>query len=177
MSYDEYSDLFDKAQKNDTKYVAFVFDIKGSKKMSDDDRYIAQIKTFETIDLMTKKLKLLEKAYNRQILVRDDKLLPVLDSIRKNTGETVMTNPAFKMGDCFAFFCYNHSISEDLFKKLFIRCTKEVDNKCPYHFACGKFETLDYAEGGGRYYIGYIMEQLSKGSAKDNSEIINENVL
>ena len=172
MSYDEYKDLFDKAQQKDTKYVAFVFDIKGSKKLPDKERYIAQIKTYETINLLTKKLKMIEKVYNKQILI-EDPLLPIIDDIKKRPKHTILSNPCFINGDCFAFFCYNHSISTDLFKGLFNLCAEQVDNKYAYHFATGKFETLDYGKGSKEYYAGYIIQQLTEGKKfEQNDELI-----
>ena len=58
MSYEEYNDLFIKAQQNDNaKYIAFVFDIKSSKLMDKRTRKSAQLKTFNTINLMIKYIK------------------------------------------------------------------------------------------------------------------------
>ena len=174
MSYDEYSDLFEKAQSKDTKYVAYVFDIKNSKGYSNKERYIVQMKTFETINMVTKRIKLIEKIAGKKILI-DEPLMKVTDDIFKKVERPALPNPCFTQGDCFAFFCYNHTMSDKKMKHIFEVCAKKCDNNYPYHFASGKFETLDYVKGAKEYYAGYILEQISKKVMKDHKdEIVNE---
>ena len=122
MSYEEYNDLFIKAQQNDNaKYIAFVFDIKSSKLMDKRTRKSAQLKTFNTINLMIKYIKTLEVECKNKILINE---LPVLttDNVTKPRNEMLsyLNNPCVVFGDSFAFYCYNNSIKTRDFIDIFM---------------------------------------------------------
>lgn len=169
MSYFEYDDLYLKAQKRNAKFIAFVFDIKNSKSMDKNTRYIAQIKTIETIDLMIKKTNELENNTNKKILINESPVQK-LDNIINMKDKTYMylNNPCILFGDSFCFYCYNNSISVNDFKILFKKCCEKCKNNTKYHFNYGKFETLKYEEANEKYYIGYIVEKLSKEKIEEN---------
>ena len=173
MSYNEYTDLFIKAQKNNSPYLAFVFDIKNSKYYSDGERFVVQEKTFKTINMVTEKIKLLEKLTNKKILIKEP-LMTIVDDI-KNCSDCfpILPNPWFSSGDAFAFFCYNHTITKEQFKKIFVVCAKKCENNYPYHFTTAKFETLDYLEASKKYYAGYVIPQCTEKKHKNKGNIIN----
>lgn len=171
MSYEEYNDLFLKAQKNkNAKYIAFVFDIKSSKLMDNLTRLNAQLKTFDTIDLMIEKLNKLEEKENRKILI-DETPVQKIDNILnlKNNTFSFLNNPCVISGDSFAFYCYNNSIEIEQFKEIFLKAAKICKNTTKYHFSYGNFETLNYNESNEKYYIGYIVDKLSKEKSKEEN--------
>ena len=164
MSYEEYNDLFLKAQKNESAgYVAFVLDIKNSKMMSNKRRYSSQLKSFNTMNLMIKYLNFLENKTKTKILVDD---LPVIktNNITKPKSKMInfLNNTCVVFGDSFAFYCYNGAITSEEFKNIFKYCAKICNNDIKYHLNYGKFETLYYNEANEKYYLGYALEKLSK---------------
>jgi len=172
MSYEEYNDLFLKAQKNEhAKYIAFVLDIKSSKLMDKKTRERAQLKSFNTLNLMIKQFNLLEKKLNKKILVDE---LPVLkvENITKIKSKIInfLNNPCVVFGDSFAFYCYNDIIMKEDFENIFKQCAKVCNNNTKYHINIGKFETLYYNEANEKYYIGYAVEKLCK--EKNDKEFI-----
>ena len=171
MSYEEYNDLYLKAQRSDAKFIAFVLDIKESREMDNKTRYNAQIKTFETLNLLIESINLLEQKNNVKILVND---LPV-KRVKKITevnssGFAYLNNPCVVFGDSFAFYCYNNALEEKQFRALLKNCAKVCNNETQYHFNSAKFETLNYEEGNNKYYLGYAIEKLCKD--KKNEEVI-----
>ncbi|MBE5745937.1 MAG: hypothetical protein E7359_01430 [Clostridiales bacterium] len=164
MSYFEYDDLYLKAQQNkNAKYIAFCFDISNSKLMESRERLTAQIKSFETIDLVIKCLNKLEDKENKKILL-DEKPVQKVESIIKTKDKTFsyLNNPCVLFGDSFVFYCYNKSISPEDFLKIFQACCNQARNKTKYHFNLGHFETLNYEDANKQYYIGYIAEKIAK---------------
>lgn len=164
MSYFEYDDLYLKAQQNkNAKYIAFCFDIRNSKLMGSNERLTAQIKSFETIDLVIQCLNQLEEKENKKILL-DEKPVQKLNNILKTKDKTYsyLNNPCVLFGDSFVFYCYNNSITPDDFLKIFQACCNEARNKTKYHFNLGVFETLNYNEANNEYYIGYLVEKIAK---------------
>ena len=170
MSYDEYNDLYRNAQASDTKYIAFVLDIKESKKMDSEERYNAQIKSFETFNLLIKTINYLEKKNNIKILVDDFPVQRVKQITEiNNNGFAYLNNPCVVFGDSFGFYCYNNTINSKQFKAIFSSCAKICNNQTKYHFKSAKFETLKYEDGAKKYYLGYAIEKLCKD--KNNEEV------
>jgi len=174
MSYEEYNDLFAKAQKNKkAEYLAFIFDIKNSKLMDKKTRRLAQIKSFNTFNLMIKYFKVLEEKSETKILVEDLPVLKVNNITKpKNKFLNYLNNPCVAFGDSFAFYCYNGAISSREFENIFKYCARICNNKTEYHITFGKFETLSYNEANSKYYIGYIVEKLAKDKTKIEEDIL-----
>ena len=181
MSYDEYRDLFIKAQNNsNAPYMCFSFDLKNSKNMDNNERYLAQKLTFETINLFTKKILDLQKQENRNILLKNDEIkicknMPV-DRI-KLVDITYYSNPCFTAGDSFHYYTYNNSITEEEFISLFKESLFENSNYFTYHFASGKFETTNSGERNKKYYVGYIICELTDNKSNRKYDITIDNEL
>lgn len=177
MSYEEYRDLFIKAQNNNSApYKCFSFDIKNSKTLNSDERYLAQIATFNTINTLTQKLLKLEKEQNRKILLidRNIKIAKIITNDML-PDKIYYSNPCFISGDSFHFYTYNNSISDEEFLNLFIEALKEENNYHTYHFASGKFETTNYSEANKKYYVGYIIAELTNNKNNRKQDISLQN--
>ena len=177
MSYEEYRDLFVKAQNNNSApYKCFSFDMKNSKTMNSDERYLAQIATFNTINNLTKKLLDIETQNKNKILLTNNEIKIVKNiPIRNNINTIYYSNPCFTAGDSFHFYTYNNSISDEEFLNLFIEALKEENNYHTYHFASGNFETTNYSEANKKYYVGYIIAELTNNKNNRKQDISLEN--
>lgn len=170
MSYEEYDDLFLKAQQNENaEYTAFILDIKNSRLMNNKTRKSAQLKTFNTLNLMVKYFKVLEEKTNEKILIDEIPVFKVKNITKpKITMLNYLNNPCVVFGDSFAFYCYDNTINKEKFINIFKYCARICNNNIKYHFSSAKFETLYYNEANEKYYIGYVVEKLSK--EKNNLE-------
>ena len=159
MSYTEYKEEFEKAQKNkNAPYKMFVFDLHGSKKMSENKRYKSQIKSIKTLQLLAKKLQEIETKTNKKILLYDENVKLNIDLSLPNPNTT---NPCVCGGDAFVISILADAISEEDIIKLFLQCAKELKNKYTYNLSIGKFETTDYILATEKCYIGYCLAELT----------------
>lgn len=162
MSYTEYYDLFVNAQQNkDAKYKCFVFDLVGSKTMSEIERYDAQVKSIHTLNALAQDLKFLGLKLGKRILLDEGPVSHVVNVANpKNKLFAFLNNPAIVNGDCFVLYCNNCIKTEDI-KKIFLKECKNNNNQYEYNFVEGNFETLDVNERDKKYWIGYVAQQLS----------------
>ena len=163
MSYTEFKKLYLKAQKNkNAKYQCVVFDLVGSKKMTELERFDAQVKSIKTFNEMLKQLKVAEFLASKPILL-DKKPVSVVKDISKPKNNILMylNNPVILNGDCFVFYLYNNAISINELKSLFYLSAEKTGNKYEYNFAQANFETLDATKQNKKYWIGHVAQQLS----------------
>lgn len=162
MSYTEYKDLFEKAQKNpNAKYKCVVFDLVGSKKMSEKERYLAQVKSIHTFNDLAKQLRLLQFIIEEKLLVNEEPVSLVKNITEpKNNLMPFLSNPAILNGDCFVFYLQNNTIGMDDIKKMFMYAAEKCNNEYAYNISSGQFETLDVNERNEKYWIGYVAQQL-----------------
>ena len=168
MSYTEYKDLFLKAQQNkNAEYKAVVFDLVGSKKMSKEERYDAQVKSIKTFNYMLRDLWAVERIVGQKILL-NEKPVKIVNNIAKPNNEqfAYLSNPTILCGDCFVFYFKNDLIEAEDVKKLFMESAEKVKNTYAYNFAEGNFETLDINEQGKKYWIGHVAQQLSNNKTE-----------
>lgn len=161
MAYEEYRDLFIKAQKNpDAPYKCFSFDFKNSTTLNN---YEVRELTFNTINTLTQKLLKLEKEQSRKILLIDSniKIAKIIPNDMYKNNMIYHSNPCFTSGDSFHYYTYNNSITEEEFISLFKESLLENSNHFIYHFASGKFETTNSGERNKKYYVGYIICELT----------------
>lgn len=163
MSYTEYLDLFKKAQKNENaEYKAVVFDLADSKKMSDQERYDAQLKSIKTFNNMLRDLWAIEKIIGTKLLLNEKPVKQVNNIAKPNNPQfAYLSNPTILNGDSFVFYFKNDIIELDDIKNLFLQNAERTKNTYCYHIAEGKFETLDINEQGKKYWIGHVAQQLS----------------
>lgn len=178
MSYDEYRDLFLKAQKNDlAPYKMFVLDIKGCRFLGSEG-LVAQRKTMETINLMVQKILQIEKINGYEILVKDNGFIfkESLFQSPDTSVDALLNNPVILLGDAFHFSTYKDSITDDEFINLFQYAAKKLDNKYTYHFFSGNFETINYKESLEKYYIGYCAAELSENKRNVKFDISKDRI-
>ena len=158
MSYSEYKEEFIKAQGNtDAPYRMFVFDIKDSKKMDRTTRCDAQIKSIDTLRMLTSVLLGLEQDTGRYILARDERIKINKDI---NLVSPILSNPCVNAGDSFVLSIFSYSLTDKEVANLFAKCAKEVGNGYAYSLSIGNFETTDYALATEKCFIGHCMAQL-----------------
>ena len=162
MSYTEYKDLFEKAQKNpNAKYKCVIFDLVGSKQMSASERYEAQVKSIDTFNDLLKQLKNLQFFVEEKLLVNEGPVCLVKNiADPKDNLKPFLSNPAILRGDCFVFYLQNNTVEMDDIKKMFKYSAEKFNNTFAYHICSGQFETLDVNERNEKYWIGYVSEQL-----------------
>lgn len=165
MSYTEYFDLFNKAQKKECPYRAFTFDIKNSKTNGYD-----VFKFHNLISLLYKKLENYENQTNKKVVLNNK--FNNLNIYRKDSNN-LLNNPMI-LGDMFTVFVHNGSISESKMIELFVMCLNELNIDYKFHFMTGKYETDHYELGNKKLYKGYVPAILEHFS-KSNEIIIDKN--
>lgn len=168
MSSFEYNDLFCKCQSFGI-YHMFTFDIKGSKKMTFEERNIAEIKLVKLMLMMYNTLLEEEKKLNKKILVFEENFSYFGETRVNDFG---MKQEPFLYGDMFGFTVYRDSISNDeiinFLKKLM--CFLEIDF-C-FHCADGYYETNDWTEANTKYFRGYCIDLLSNLHKPINEKVV-----
>lgn len=166
MSYDEYNDLYLKAQYNEfAPYRCISFDLVNSKRYDCETSYEQHILMRKTLNDVVCKIQDIEHRESVKILVSDERIkLACKDNTSSNYAYEV--NPCIVAGDFFAFYIYNKLISERDFLDIFIECAKSNKIYFAYHYQSAKFETTDYTLGNTKYYLGYCVGYLehNKGS-------------
>lgn len=170
MSYEEYNDLFVKAQKNKkAPFVCFSLDLVNSKSLSDKQALKQQQDMIQTMKDMVEYIKLCELKTNTKILLNNQNV-----KINKNIvgGNSVAyyNNPCILSGDFYAFYVYNNTILQKDFINLFLHFAKANNISYDYHFQSAKFETTEYRCGNQKYYLGYCVGYLQHNK---NGKIIS----
>jgi hypothetical protein len=134
MSWEEYSDMFDKAQSTG-KYKCFIFDMKNSRSGYNVNKVEELVAKF--------KEKIKPEAIHK---------LPKYD------------NPFRVLGDLIVLVIYRDSLSDEEVYDAFKKSKYEVglDREC--HYFSGYYETDNWAEGGELYYFGYCVQELEHRS-------------
>lgn len=139
MSYVEYKDMFDKAQKHG-KYQMFIIDLANSKKLSTEDLKDAEITMREKFDKIA---NYIEKKYG---------------ILHINNHPLFNNNKYFVLGDLCGI-CVE-SGSSKMIEKIIKKEFKNFDYK--YHFETGFYDTDDWAKGNTLYYFGYCIQELER---------------
>lgn len=142
MSYFEYTDMFDACQ-DSGKYHMFIVDIKNSKDLDIRD----------SLGLRT---AIMNKIVDVVCTLKRDDMLHV------NTHPLYNRDGYFIFGDLFGFVV--KSGCEQRTRK--IMQSKFTTLASQLHFADGKYETDDWAQGAKEYYFGYCIQELEKRAKK-----------
>lgn len=150
MSWEEYNDMFDDAQKRG-RYRVFVFDVKNSKKLGYDLDKITQL-----IDQVCKKIQKIEAKESKKIIY-----MP----------EYLKLRYIHVLGDMFSLTVYNDSISPEVVYKLFKKEKQRLGITTKFHFDDGVYETNSWCLGKYLYYRDYCI-QLLESRSKSKKETI-----
>lgn len=170
MSTIEYNDLFLKCQKTG-KYHVFCFDIVGSKNMSDETRFDAQIKIIKLILMVYEKIKTKQMQENKKILVFEDGFTKLWEKRLNSFG---YKQEPFIYGDVIGLTVYRDTITNDEIINIFNKCKKSLDIDFNFHIADGYYETNDYVEGKDKYFRGYCIDLLSNLHKPYNKQVRKE---
>ena len=161
MSYEEYNDLFVKAQKNkDAPFVCFSLDLVNSRNLSNKQAFKQQQAMIQTMKDIVEYIKMYEIKTNTKILLNDKNVKINKNVIGGSKDVTYYNNPCILSGDFYAFYVYNNTISQNDFINLFLHFAKANNINYDYHFQSAKFETTDYICGNEKYYLGYCVGYL-----------------
>ena len=131
MSWDEYSDMFDKAQENG-QYKCYVFDMKDSKKGYDR----VKLEIFIT---------LFKNNLNKWVI---------------HSTSNYPEIPCIVSGDIILLLTKRDSIAEEEVYTAFKLAKEMSDINKQFHFICGYYETDDWVKGDKEYYLGYCIQEL-----------------
>ena len=167
MSTFEYNDLYLKCQ--DTgKYHMFVFDIVESKKMSKQERIIAQNKMIKLMTRIYKTIEKIQETTNRKILVFEEDFV-TYESGKDFKGFGLKIEP-FLFADTFGFTIYRDSLDKDVIYYIYEYFKKSLDIDFEFHVQNGSYETNDFVEGIYKYFRGYCIDILSNLHKKETIE-------
>lgn len=163
MSYDEYNDLYAKAQKNqNAPYVCFSLDLVGCKKLDGEQFCKQQDRMIQTMKDIVAYIKRYEQKTNTKILLCDKNVKISVDIIDSISPVTYYNNPCILSGDFYALYVYNNTVTEKTFENLFLHFAKKNNLNFDYHFQSAKFEATDYKDGNKKYYLGYCVGYLER---------------
>lgn len=157
MSWYDYNDMFDKAQR-EGKYHLFVFDLKGSRKAGHYQPYISLLLYGSYFAI-----KNLEKERNIKILHTN----PIFN--KGDRGD--LLEPFFFSGDLFGFTIIRGTLTEGEVYNLFKIVKDELNIKYEFHYDNGFYETDNYIEGNNKYFRGYCMQYLEH-RAKNRKDVL-----
>lgn len=164
MSTFEYNDLYLKCQ--DTgKYHMFVFDIVESKKMSKEERVIAQSKMIKLMTRIYKTIEKIQETTNRKILVFEEDFV-TYESGKDFKGFGLKIEP-FLFADTFGFTIYRDSLDKNIIYYIYEYFKKSLDIDFEFHVQNGYYETNDFVEGRYKYFRGYCIDILSNLHKKE----------
>ena len=150
MSTDEYNNMFLKCQNNGL-YHMFAFDLKNSKSMSDEQRYIAEKKLYTILLNVYTYLQELEKKTGQKIVLEKEKL----------EGEAWLNREPYFIGDAGEITIYRDSISNDDFITIFNEFKRREDFSYELHMSDGYYETNHWSEGNIKYARSYCFDLLT----------------
>ena len=169
MSYTEYFDMFNSAQKEDCPYRAFMLDIVDSRHQ---EQYASEnINHHNFIEYIYTLLQREEECTGKKILLKDRFNLPNLSNTITGINGNYY-NP-MTLGDMVTYFVYNGSITEERFVCLAIDAMRKYNINYSFHFATGVYQTNDYGRGGNYLYKGY-MPQILEFLSKTNGKIVSK---
>jgi len=146
MSWMEYNDMWDRAQK-EGQYKLFVMDIKDSRKQG----YFYPLANLFLYRIYFK-IKDLEKEYGRKILHTSEVF---------NKGDRGdLLEPFFFMGDLLGFTVLRDSISDDEVYQIIKDTKKELGIPYQFYYGSGYYETDNYVEGKEKYFRGYCISYI-----------------
>jgi hypothetical protein len=163
MSYEEYDDLFEKAQKNGKHHI-FVFDVIGSRHITankNEPYYFFQINMEMLLYSVYKRLEKLEEKMNKIILHKSDKLIPFFEKREKANCADIL-EPFFGLSDIIWFTIIKDSIDSSLVYQIFEEEKERLNINYQFRYADGYYETDDYSEGNNLYYRGWCIRKLEK---------------
>ena len=186
MSYTEYRELFDKAQRNG-RYHMFIYDVIDSKEtLTEKDRS----DILKLIFMVYHRLEIIEQEEHRSILHHGNKILQgklkkeIKDGLEYNRYDYFSINnletrrgdliePFSILGDLYGFTIERDSMSAEQIDVIFEEIKSKLRIEQKFHKANGFYETDKYEEGGKLYYRGYCIQQLEVIS-KEKEETENE---
>lgn len=175
MSFDEYNDLYKKAQKNKkAPYVCLSLDLVGSKKLNGEQFVSQQEAMIQTMKDIVILIKHLEQKNNTKILLSDENV-KICPEIIKKKFFVFLKNPCLISGDFYAFYVYKNSIKEKDFLKLFLHCAKANNLYFSFHFQSANFETTNIKESHSKYYVGDCIGFLNQNKADKIISVANQN--
>lgn len=142
MSWDEYSDMFDKAQEIG-KYRCHVFDMKESRKGYDNKKFWLLLEIFKT----------------------------KIDVKHIHLSEQFPNVPFITSGDLIVLITHRDSISDEEVYKYFKVAKEESELGKDFHYLSGNYETDDWVKGNVEYYGGYCIPELEYRSKRVNRVI------
>ncbi len=163
MSYNEYQDMFQKAQEKGL-YHMFIFDIVNSRSYGKDLDYIEKTSSKLILNVYNI-LQELEKKYNVKILHR----------INYNENSACIDKEPFQFGDLFGFTIIKNSVDTELIYKIFEREKTLLNIYWDFHTINGFYETDEYRLGKEKYYRGYCLQQLEELSKKTSCHTYTKN--
>ncbi|NLC47967.1 MAG: hypothetical protein GX758_01225 [Tenericutes bacterium] len=161
MSYDEYYDMYKKAQLTG-KYHLFIFDIVNSRLYKQEIEYIEETSMLLFLDVY-KRIKNLE----------EEKNITILHNI-KNKDEPFANEP-FKFGDLYGFTIIRGSVSSSEIYNIVEEEKERYNIYWAFHQKDGFYETDNYSEGNKKYYRGYCIAQLETLSKEKNIKLMRNN--
>lgn len=161
MSYDEYKDMYDKAQTTGL-YHMFIFDIIGSRNYGKELEYIERTSS-----------SLLYNVYMVLKSIESEENIKVLHEI-ENPVITLDIEP-FKFGDLYGFTVLRGSIDREKVYRIFEEEKNKFNIYWDFHKKDGFYETDYWVEGREKYYRGYCMQQLEYLSKKIGNAQLKRN--
>ena len=159
MAYNEYLDLYFKAQKNEkAPYYVVSFDTVNSKNISPDDRKSLQNNIFVITKYVYSKLLEKEKETGKKIIIDDESFFRPWD-IKEDANGNFMDPVIY--GDSFQFTVLRDTISKEEIISLVNECSKTLDIKEEFHISDGYYETNEYSDGNKKLFRGYLLQILA----------------
>ncbi len=160
MAYEEYFDLYLKAQENpDAPYYMVSFDVIGSQQMTAEENIQMHENHNIIMQFVYNKLLESEKILNKQVVIKDERFFKPWDRSSGLTWNGNYMDP-FRLGDCFQFTVYRDTISKEQIIEWVNYCAKKLNMNEEFHIADGYYETNDYGEGGTKFFRGYCIQTL-----------------
>jgi len=168
MSYDEYKDMFLKAQLNKGPYHIYAFDIVNSKVML--NRKCAQHKMIALALKMYLDIKKIEEKEKRRILVKEEGFVE-FQNYDKALGFGLKMEP-FIYSDSFGFTIYKDSLDKETILKIFGKNMALLNIDFDFHLSDGYYETNNYQQGSSKYFRGYCIMQLLELHKDKNADLV-----
>lgn len=165
MSYFEYKDLKEKAQKNkNCSYKLYVLDVKGSRNIEDIGVRFKLIR----LHIKTKiDVQALEKEKHQHILVDDS-------FIKNESSNLLNSNTGIVYGDMMYFCIYNNSITKNEFQEIVKQNMLNLDCRFDLHFTEINFETFDIRKSNEMFYVEDAINFANNEKNYDNDISIND---
>lgn len=171
MSFEEYEDLFIKAQQKGL-YRLYTFDIVCSRKLNRNNVEGIYSSCRRLINNVYLKLEILELKTFKQILHRNPDFFSCAELHSCNNQnkhlKLYMMEPFHLLGDLFGLTVLRNSISSQYIYDLFVEEKKKLGLDIQFHCNNGYYETDDWNQGAKYYFRGYCIGKLEAESKKHN---------